>query len=270
MYARKNLLKENVARGEVVFGTEVYLRDPRVVEIMGAAGFDFVHIENEHVAHNWETVEDLVRAAELWGMTPMFRCEQTVDGQPPVNQILKALKCGCLNVMVPHVGTAETAQKIVDIVKFPPLGKRGIATMDRAPVQMFPYLGSPPVDIPAFKEELNRETMIWVIIETPEGVENVDAILEVEGIDAVGFGYQDYANAAGLPTDSCPQVKQAQTKVRQAAKDHGKLMWWNASSAETVREMTELGIQMFLLDSDVVLLDNAFRSLLQSIARQKG
>ena len=47
-------------------------------------------------------------------------------------------------------------------------------------------------------------------------------------------------------------------------------MWWNASSAETVREMTELGIQMFLLDSDVVLLDNAFRSLLQSIARQKG
>ena len=65
-------------------------------------------------------------------------------------------------------------------------------------------------------------------------------------------------------------MKQAQTKVRQAAKDHGKLMWWNASSAETVREMTELGIQMFLLDSDVVLLDNAFRSLLQSIARQKG
>ena len=120
MYARKNLLKEKVARGEVVFGTEVYLRDPRVVEIMGAAGFDFMHIENEHVAHNWETVEDLVRAAELWGMTPMFRCEQTVDGQPPVNQILKALKCGCLNVMVPHVGTAETAQKIVDIVKFPP------------------------------------------------------------------------------------------------------------------------------------------------------
>ena len=226
MYARKNLLKEKVARGEVVFGTEVYLRDPRVVEIMGAAGFDFMHIENEHVAHNWETVEDLVRAAELWGMTPMFRCEQTVDGQPPVNQILKALKCGCLNVMVPHVGTAETAQKIVDIVKFPPLGKRGIATMDCAPVQMFPYQGSPPVDIPAFKEELNRETMIWVIIETPEGVENVDAILEVEGIDAVGFGYQDYANAAGLPTDSCPQVKQAQTKVRQAGEDHGKLMWW--------------------------------------------
>ena len=47
------------------------------------------------------------------------------------------------------------------------------------------------MDFPTFKKELNGETMIWAIIETPEGVENVDAILAIDGIDAIGFGYQD-------------------------------------------------------------------------------
>ena len=131
--------------------------------------------------------------------------------------------------------------------------------MDRCPMHMYPNLDEPSVDFPTFKKELNGETMIWAIIETPEGVENVDAILAIDGIDAIGFGYQDYANAAGLPSDKCPEVKEAQQKVLDAALSHGKPMWWNASDIETVEEMIHKGVRMFLYDSDIVMLDNALR-----------
>ncbi len=264
MYARKNLLKEKIKAGKVVMGMEIWLRDPRVIELMGDAGFDFAHIENEHVAHNWEAVENLIRTAELAGLTSLFRCEQIVDNQPPVNQIIKALKCGAQIIMVPQVSTPEAAQKIVNAAKFPPIGNRGIATCDRSAREIFPNLDT-ELDMKEFMKDINEEIMLWAIIETPEGVDNIDKILEIEGIDAVGFGHQDFAASGGYSSDSDPEIIQARERVREAAMRKGKLMWWNTDQAEVVAEQIDKGINIFLFSVDVILIDRMFRRIIKDI-----
>ena len=262
MYARKNLVKEKLDKGELVMGMEIWLKDPRIVELLGHAGFDFAHIENEHVAHNWETIEYLIRTAESAGLTPLFRCEQCFDGQPPVNQIIKALKCGAQIIMVPQVSTPEAAKKIVAAAKFPPLGRRGIATCDRSAREIFPN-ESMPLDMKKFIQEANEETLLWAIIESPEGVNNIDAILDVDGIDAVGFGHQDYAISAGLSSESGVEIDEAREKVKESAQRKGKQMWWNTDQLDIVKEQRKRGIQIFLMGVDVIYIDGILRNIIK-------
>ena len=260
MYVRKNKIKEKVRNGEIVLGMEIWLRDPRAVELVAQAGFDLAHIEYEHVARNWEQMEDMVRAAELHGVTPLFRCEQAFNGMVPVNQIIKALKIGAQVIMVPHVETADEVRQVVDAVKFAPLGHRGLATCDRSALEMFPN-DKVPLDVMQYAREANEETMIWGIIETPRAVENIDEILAVDGVDVVGFGHQDYALAAGYSLDSDDRIVEAREKVREAVKRSGKLMWWNTLDAGSIAEQSPKGIQIFLMGVDTIYLDRELRRL---------
>jgi 4-hydroxy-2-oxoheptanedioate aldolase len=261
MYARKNTLKEKVARGEMVTGLEIWLRDPRVIELMGHAGFDFVHIENEHVAQNWEQLENLVRTAELAGLTTVYRTEQCVEGRAPINEIIKALKCGAQIIKVPHVDTPEMAQEIVQASLLPPQGFRGIATCDRSALEI-PPKGT--LDIVQYVRDVNAQVGIWVIVETPLGLKNVEAIMAIDGVDAVGFGHQDYAIAAGLDSDSGPEIEAARARVMAAALAAGKQMWCNTVDPEQIRALRAKGLCIFRLAVDVVEMNAQFRTWVQT------
>ena len=266
MYVRKNLVKEKLIKGEIVIGMEIWLRDPRIIELLGHAGFDYVHIENEHVAHNWETVENMIRTAELAGLTPLYRCEQCVDGQPPVNEIIKALDCGAQIIKVPHVDTPDAAKKIVDAAKYPPLGRRGIATCNRGAIEIHPNEPSMPLDIKKFIQEANEEIMLAVMIESPEALKNIDKILDVDGIDVVGLGHQDYAIAAGHTLDSGAEMDKVRDKVREAVqRKKGKYMWFSAAQPEMVEEERKRGTKIFLMAPDVILLNSVFRNLIKEV-----
>ena len=257
MYVRKNSVKEKLSKGEIVTGMEIWLRDPRIIELLGQAGFDFIHIENEHVAHNWETVENLIRTAELAGLTPLYRCEQCFDGQPPVNEIIKALKCGAQIIMVPHVDTPEIAKKAVAAAKYPPLGRRGVATCDRSAIEIHPNEPSNPLDMTKYIQEANEETMLFAIIESPEGLKNIDKILDVDGIDAVGFGHQDYAIAAGLTSDSGAEIDKVREKIREAVqRKKGKYMWSSLEQRKRGR-----GTQILMMSVDIIHINNLFRNV---------
>ena len=268
MYVRKNLVKEKLIKGEIVTGMEIWLKDPRIIELLGHAGFDYVHIENEHVAHNWEAIENIIRTAESVGLTPLYRCEQCVDGQPPVNEIIKALHCGAQIIKIPHVDTPEAAKKIVDATKYPPLGRRGVATCNRSAIEIHPNEPSMPLDMYKFIQEANEETMLFAIIESPEGLKNIEKILDVDGIDAVGFGHQDYSIAAGLTSDSGGEIEKAREKVREAAQRKGKYMWWGTRHPEMVEKMRKKGIQIFLLGVDVININRSFRNIIKEVKAQ--
>jgi 4-hydroxy-2-oxoheptanedioate aldolase len=269
MYVRKNSLKEKLKQGKIVTGMEIWLRDARMIELLGHAGFDFAHIENEHVAHNWETVENLVRTAELVGLTPLFRCEQCFNGEPPVNQIIKALKCGAQIIMVPQINTPEEAEKAVAAVKYTPIGKRGIATCDRGSREIIPREVR-PTNLKDFVKEANGETMVWAIIETPKALENIDAILDVDGIDAVGVGHQDYAIAAGLSSDSGPEIDKARERVWQAAQRKGKHMWWTTHDPKIAKQYREKGVKIILLGVDVIHMNSHLRNLTKQVKGPSG
>lgn len=255
-YRRKNRVKEKLRNGQPVLGMEVWLRDPRVVELLGQSGFDFAHIENEHVARDWSEIENFVRAADVYGMTTLFRCEQTVDGHPPANQILKALKCGAQILMVPQIETVDSARELVEIVKYPPHGRHGYAPCERGLGSIRPLDG----DLQEITGQIEDEVLTWVIIESPLAVRNVDAILAVDGIDAVGFGPGDYSLTAGLRFSSAPEVADARQQVQDAAKRAGKHYWWTTTDAATIPEFRSAGVQIALLGGEILHLERLLRT----------
>jgi 4-hydroxy-2-oxoheptanedioate aldolase len=262
MYFRKNRVKEKIARGELVLGMEIWLRDPRCVELVAQAGFDFAHIEYEHVARDWESVENFVRAAEAAGTTPLFRTEQCIGGRPPLNQIVKALKCGAQIIMVPQVETAEQARAIVAAAKFAPMGERGLSTCDRSSIEIVPN-DKVSLDIPRYAREANAESMIWCLIESPRAIANIDEILAVDGIDVVALGHQDFALAAGLAADDAPEVDAARRTLREAVERAGKHMWWNTLDPGVIPEKRAAGIHTFLMGTDHIWLDKSLRGIVQ-------
>jgi 4-hydroxy-2-oxoheptanedioate aldolase len=200
----------------------------------------------------------MIRTVELMGMTSLYRTEQCFDGQPPVNEIIKAVKLGAQIIMVPQVSTPEAAKKAASAIRLPPRGKRGIATCDRSMKEIYPTPET-ALDIDVYCKESNDEIMLWCIIETPEGVKNIDAILAVDGVDAVGFGHQDFAMAAGLAKDAGGEVDKEREKVWEAVKRAGKYMWWNTDSIEEAHKQFDRGLQIMLFGCDIIHLDNALR-----------
>lgn len=257
MYARKNYAKEKLMRGEKIMGVEMWLKDPRCVELMGFAGFDFVHIEQEHVGRNWDNVESIIRTAEIYNMSVVYRTEQCFRDEPPVNEIIKAIICGANMVMVPTVSTPEAAKKIVEAAKYPPLGRRGMSTCDRSFPEIWPRPGE-TMNIRQAAAEVNAETMVWVIIETPEGVENIERILDVDGIDVVGFGHQDYTIAAGIEDDRSELVDQAREKISQAAKKKGKLMWDYIDDDSQLDGVKRRGTPILMYGVDTLLIERMY------------
>ncbi|MDR3070540.1 MAG: hypothetical protein LBU38_05980 [Propionibacteriaceae bacterium] len=249
-------MKAKLEAGKVANGIELWLRDPRIIELLAQAGYDFFQIENEHVANDWSAIEEYARLGDALGMTTVFRTEQCFHGEIPFNQIIKALKCGIQVIKVPHVDNADVARKIVDAVKYPPIGSRGVATCDRSAA--FLPASNVPGGIPVveFVKEANSQTQIWCRIESDEGVESIDEICAVEGVDVVAFGHQDYSLNAGLPSDKDPQVAQARARVREAALRAGKHMYYQAHDPESVRREYDNGVRIFLMSLDMLHLNN--------------
>ena len=117
-----NQLKRALADGKTVFGLLNSIPSPLLVEMIGYAGFDFVILDMEHVCLNPETLENMVRAAECAGITPLVR----VPNAAP-DAILRALDCGAQGIVVPHVRTAAEAVQAVAASRYAPLGTRGIS-----------------------------------------------------------------------------------------------------------------------------------------------
>ncbi|MEM4404771.1 MAG: aldolase/citrate lyase family protein, partial [Nitrososphaerota archaeon] len=118
---------ERLKAGEVVLGTFVYFNSGDVVEALGEAGMDFVIIDMEHGPFSFSEAEELVRAAEAVGTTPIIRTSSSEE-----TYILRALECGAHGVQVPHVDDPETAEEVVKAAHYYPEGMRGFSPYTRA------------------------------------------------------------------------------------------------------------------------------------------
>ena len=194
-----NRMKSLLLSGKPAFGVSIMIPSPQIVEIVGRFGFDWVLIDLEHGAISLETAEELVRAAESVGLTPIARPRENTAAD-----ILQLMDRGAMGVQVPHVNTAEDARRAVAAVKYHPLGTRGLGGGTRAA----DYGLGEPFD--TYVETANRETLVCVQIEEEEGVGNVDAICQVEGVDVVFVGPSDLSQSMGFPGNpGAPEVREA-------------------------------------------------------------
>lgn len=194
-YIFKNTLKENLRNGKAQLGAFVTAPCPEIVEALGLAGYDFVVLDTEHTASGIETVVNMMRGAEIYGMTPIVR---VYDSTPKI--ISRYQDVGAHGIQVPMVHTAEQAEAFVKAVKFPPAGVRGMSG------GRGPRWGR----IENYREVSDRETLVAVMCESLEGLANIDAIAQVPGVDAVFIGAFDLSQALGVPGDTThPLVEEA-------------------------------------------------------------
>ncbi|MBN1685634.1 MAG: hypothetical protein JW852_03220 [Spirochaetales bacterium] len=196
---KQNKMKAKLLRGEPAFGVSIMIPCPQIVEMVGKLGFDWILIDCEHGTISIESVEILAMAAEACGITPIAR-PRTKSPE----DILNVLDRGVMGVQVPHVNTAEDARKVVEAVKYHPVGKRGLAAGTRPDEYGFGET------MDRFVEISNRETLVCVQLEEGLAIENADDILNVDHVDVFFIGPSDLSQSMGYPGNAkAPAVQEA-------------------------------------------------------------
>jgi len=205
---------------------------PPYIKMAAHFGYDCIWLDLEHRAMDDREVQSLLAFFHLADIDCLLRAP-TLEK----TKLYRYLEDGAAGIMIPHVSTAEKARQLVQMLKFPPLGDRGL---DGAGLDCdFVFKGGDP-----YPGEANAETFIVVQIETIEAVENVDEIAAVEGIDAMFIGPGDLGlrlktvNPKGLTLEECT------AKVAAAAKKHGKVWGQPAFNPGHLKELIAQGARI--------------------------
>ncbi len=226
--------------GEPLVGVFVSIESPTTAEILAVAGVDYMMIDGEHNPIGPSEAVDMVRAAEARGVPVMARV-----GENSQQVIAKYLDGGALGVMTPMVNNAQDARRVVDSVKYPPVGKRGLAGVRANDFST----------APDYVDHANESTVVMVQIETLDGIENADEIIATEGVDSVFLGPSDLSVALGVPGQAKHQtvldaIEALTEKVVRAGKTAGTI----ARAPEDYAYWRDRGVQLFLTGANGLLL----------------
>ncbi len=207
---RPNRVKQVMRQGKLAIGTYVALADPQIVEIIGLAGFDSAFIDMEHTGFDLSLVCEMVRAADLAGVTSMVRVP---DNDPKL--ILRLLDMGAEGIIIPHVDGFEGARRAVEAVRYPPLGRRGGAAGSRAA-----RFGTVPWE--EHVRQSNDEVVLVVMTEDEKGINDIEKIAALDGVDLVGIGPTDLAETLGVRQPGDPRLRARVNDIAQRIKAIGK------------------------------------------------
>ena len=186
---KQNIVKTRLTNAQPVLGIISNSTDPTVAELCGFSGLDFYMIDGEHSPVTSAQVQNIVRACEVSGITPLARV-----GSHDPKLILQYLDAGVMGLMMPGIKTADEADALVQAVMYPPMGARSLG-----PVRSNDYLlGS--MSQSEYVQFANEQLLVMLQIDDKEAVENLDEMLIVGGIDgfvvsprvlAMSMGYYD-------------------------------------------------------------------------------
>ncbi len=251
-----NRLKDKFAAGEVAFGIWAEVPEADLVELCGHLGFEYVMFDAEGTAFDYRAASLLFRACEVADMVPIVRIPEI-----RASTIQAYLNLGAKGIYVPHVTTADEARAVVDAVRFPPSGHRGAGGFRWA---RFGVDG----DMEARYRSANDEILVIALVEDPIGVENIDDIIRVDGIDVLGVGAGDLSLAMGYPSgQERPQVRSLVVESEARALAAGKVFDAVVGSVEEARDSIERGALMvsYVLRSMVANSGTAFLTELAAV-----
>ena len=231
---QQNTLKQKLEAGHAVFGVMITFPSPPVVEMLGYLGFDWVLIDNEHGSITVDNSEDMIRAAELTGIAPIVR---PVSNKPEI--IAPFLDRGAWGVQVPHVNTGDEARAAVDAVKYYPQGHRGIFSRGRPAGYGFSGATADYV------EEANRNTLVCLMLEEVEAIDNLEEMVEVPGVDVYFIGSGDLSQSMGYPGQQThPEVQRLMEKGVSIIREAGRTAGVSCPDS-LVPKYLGLGVQYF-------------------------
>ena len=242
--------RQRFAAGERLIGTFIKTPTPHAIEILGDLGFDFVVVDEEHAPFNRESIDVALLAARASGTAGIVR----VPSAAPAG-ILSVLDCGATGVLVPHVATVEIAQSVAAASRYRG-GKRGYSGSARAG-----RYGATPVWTNV--DTADAQTTVIAMIEDPEAVEDIDAIVRVDGVDGFFIGRGDLTVAFGAPSNTAPVIQQAVERITSAGRRAGKPVCVMVNAAEEAEGFQRLGASAFIVSSDQGLMRRAAAQVLK-------
>lgn len=227
---------------------------PGIGYILKEAGAEFVFFDMEHSGNSYETLHRVLRYFEAARVPAFVRVPSD-----SYDHIARALDCGAEAIIIPMVGSAKQAREIVEKMKYTPRGKRGLALAlanDR-------YRMGPVTDALA---AANDRTRLVCLIETAEGVADVEAIAAVEGVDVLWVGHLDLTASMGIPGEfDHPDYKKALAKVLKAGLKHEKGLGRMVGDSAAGVALAEEGWNLIAYNGDVWLLQAALRQGIDGI-----
>lgn len=229
---------------------------PGIARLLASTGIDFVVYDMEHSGFGIDTIRQLIAQTRPLNLAALVR--------PPANEyhlIAPLLDAGASGIIVPKIETAREAARLVDACKYYPEGNRGaafsIAHDDFVPGEV--------------KEKIraaNESIFCGILIESSKGVENLEEILAVKGIDLVWVGFLDLSLSMGLPGDFAhPRFKEAVSHILQASKAHGVPVGILSTDSDQAREHLKQGYQCISYSGDLWLLQRALSEGVEAIRR---
>jgi len=227
---RHNRLKDTKARGEPTIGAAIAMPSPDLVDFCGFLGFEWIIMDGEHGPIGPSECLAMCRVCEAHGMSSIVKVPRL---EPEL--IMAYLRTGVMGIVVPHVNTAEAAEMVVRAARYPPEGERGSDMGCRAS-------GYAPVAIDTqYSARYNREILVGILVEDTMGMDNLDAILQVSGIDAVHIGPGDLAGSMGYSNRDHPAVQEVVAEGRRKVLAAGKMLFGGAADAATARQLIGQG-----------------------------
>ncbi len=251
---QNNILKEKMMSGRPVLGPFCKISDPTVYELAALAGFDFAIIDMEHGPSGFETAQQLVRTCEMRGIGSVIRV--------PANRaeyVQRALDIGAHAVQVPEVNSAADARRLVAAARFFPQGQRGVCRFVRAAqytrLQKSEYF-----------KTANRDQQVIAHIEGRTGFDNLDAILEVAGIDVIFIGPYDLSQSLGVPGNTGDElVQKAMADIVRRSRAAGKKVGTFVESAQQAEFWMAQGVGYIAYSVDVGMILQSFTEIVQAV-----
>jgi len=239
-------------RHDVVVATAAMIPSPTVIEALSHTGFHAVLIDAEHAPIAIDTLEHLVRAADVAPVPAIVRVPEVGS------YIARALDLGAAGLVVPRIETIEEAREVVDRARYAPEGSRGTG-----PGRGSAY-GAAMVEHIA---RANDEILVAIQIETALGVANADDILAVPGIDAVVIGPFDLATSLGVAMGS-EKHKAAIGTIRDTARRHGVAYGAFTIADADVEEYLADGATLLVVGADIMSVVAGTRHAWSGVAAQ--
>jgi 4-hydroxy-2-oxoheptanedioate aldolase len=243
---KENNIKQRLQDKKPCYGVISPTIDPTICEYIGLSGLDFYMIDGEHGAISVSDITNMVRACEVVGCTPLARVGDLND-----KLILQYLDAGVMGIMMPGVQNVEQAKQLVQAMKYPPLGVRGLG-----PVRSAGYMMK--MSQKEYVHFANEQVLVLPQIEDTEGVKNLKEMVKIEGVDGFIIGPRDLAMSMGFydgPTH--PEVNKVIDEIFDIVLSAGKIIGTVAGTAEQAKALTDKGATIILNSVQGLLASSA-------------
>ncbi len=252
----KKSLRQRAMSGEMVVGAMVFeFFSPGVAQVLKHAGAEYIIFDMEHTGTSLETIKSQVAHCRGLDVAPMVRVPRS-----DYDFLARALDIGCHGVMIPMVESVAQAKAIVEATHYPPRGRRGAAFG-------FAHDDYAPGDPLAKMKAADARTLVIAQIETERGLENVEEIAAIDGIDVLWVGHFDLTNFLGIPGQfDNPLYVNAVKRVVAAGRKYKKGLGFMSADTTWAKQYKKLGFNMQAAGTDHGLLMAGVKNIISSIA----